>query len=57
MQQTKTIDYGVCPKCKKIFNAEEACNYQIGHQFIDCPFCGTKLEVFMSIEYLINVLK
>ena len=53
-EMTKTIDEGTCPKCMKRFDAENLCNYEIGTKYVNCPYCGIRLEIYTSVEYQVQ---
>lgn len=54
--ETKTIDFAVCPVCESHFNPGDLLGtldkFYGGSANMDCPDCGAKLEVLISIEYV-----
>lgn len=52
--QTKCIDYCICPYCGFQFDGDEALNYEIisGSKEIKCINCNGLMRVYLSIEYL-----
>lgn len=54
-EETRCIDSGLCPYCKKHFDAAKAVNYKItgtqGSGPVQCPHCGGAINIFCSVEY------
>lgn len=46
--ETTTVDDIECVYCGHIFNGNEACNYDLSCQSVECPECGK--EMFISIS-------
>lgn len=55
--QTKCIDYCICPYCGHKFDGEEALNWDMCVRNIICPKCEKEMEVSFSIEYMCTTIE
>ena len=55
--QTKCIDDCICVYCGNKFDGNSACNANMDCTTIECPECGTEMEVSLSIEYMCTAIE
>lgn len=51
VEETKCVDYCICPYCGHKFNGKLAINGNLDERIIECPICEKEMEVFPSVKY------
>lgn len=57
IDQTKCIDYCICPYCGHKFDGETACNGNMDCKSVICPECEKDIHIDLSIEYMCTVIE
>lgn len=55
--ETKCIDYCICPYCGHKFNGQRAMNSDMDRGSITCPQCEKDMNVNISIEYMCTAIE